>query len=143
MNPQCSFIFPLMPFSFSSDNMFVVHNVHNVSCYLNGVCFNHLFYADNSVILAPSAAALQKLLDKCCEFAMDKDIVYNIKKTKCMTFLPRWLCDLKEHVFYTDGKPLANITEHVYVGIPLCNNFKDDLAIKNNARAICQGQYDN
>jgi hypothetical protein len=112
-----------------------LNNCH-IGCCLNGVCLNHLFYADDSVLLAPSADGLQKLLNICSEFAKSKDIIYNIKKTKCMIFLPRWLRDLKEHIFYTDGKALSNVTKHEYLGVIICNNFKDDYAIRKEMKGV-------
>ena len=46
--------------------------------------------------MAPTAHSLQKLLNICHDFAKESDILYNVKKTKCMMFLPKWLRDLNE-----------------------------------------------
>ena len=35
---------------------------------------NHLFYADDAVLLAPTVDALQKLIDVCQDFARKGDI---------------------------------------------------------------------
>ena len=51
--------------------------------------FNHLNYADDCVLLAPSSAALQSLISICEEFANDNEMIYNTKKTMCMTFYPK------------------------------------------------------
>ena len=45
---------------------------------------NHLFYADNSVILAPSPEALQNLLDYCDIFAKENELTYTTTKSYCM-----------------------------------------------------------
>ena len=36
-----------------------------VDCFIGGVCFNNLSYADDLVILAPTEAALNHLLPMC------------------------------------------------------------------------------
>ena len=47
---------------------------------------NHLAYADDLVILNPSAKCLQKLLNMCSEYGEEHDIVFNHTKTECMYF---------------------------------------------------------
>ena len=49
---------------------------------------NHLNYADDAVLLAPTVSSLQTLVDICQEYATNFDIVYNIKKSRCMAFVP-------------------------------------------------------
>ena len=39
-----------------------------VGCFIGGVCFNNLSYANDLVILAPTVAALNHLLSICDEF---------------------------------------------------------------------------
>jgi hypothetical protein len=53
----------------------------NSGCSFNGIMLNHLFYADDSVLIAPSPTALQNLISVCQEYAMDNDIKYNTLKT--------------------------------------------------------------
>ena len=60
----------------------------NIGCFIDDTCFNHIFYADDSVLMAPSPAALQALIDRSFEFGTSKDLVYNLKKTKCMIVQP-------------------------------------------------------
>jgi exonuclease III len=40
-------------------------NSINAGCYIGSCCVNHLFYADDICLLAPSALGLQQLLDVC------------------------------------------------------------------------------
>ena len=51
---------------------------------------NHIIYADDT-LLAPSPAALQKLLDIAAQFINERELVANMKKTKCMAIKPK--CD--------------------------------------------------
>ena len=50
---------------------------------------NHLMYADDLVLIAPSVRALQVLLGYCDSFAQDNDVKYNTKKTECMLVIPK------------------------------------------------------
>ena len=55
-----------------------------IGCNFNETYVNYLVYADDSVLLAPSPSALQKLMDYCTKFAAHAEIFYNLKKSKCM-----------------------------------------------------------
>ena len=57
----------------------------------NDTCMNHIIYADDTVLLAPSPAALQKLLDIAAQFINGRDLVANMKKTKCMAIKPKFI----------------------------------------------------
>ena len=52
-----------------------------------GCSVNHLSYADDMVIISPSATALQKLLDICSVYTEKHDIVYTVKKSVRMVIL--------------------------------------------------------
>ena len=45
------------------------------SCFIDHVCFNHLFYADDLCLLAPSAIALQKMINICYQYGTENDII--------------------------------------------------------------------
>ena len=57
-------------------------------CHMNGVCMNHVMYADDLTLMAPSAKGLQKLLDVCAEYAREFDIIFNVDKSVCMYYMP-------------------------------------------------------
>ena len=48
-------------------------------------------YADDTALLAPSPAALQKSLDIAAQFINERELVADMKKTKCMAIKPK--CD--------------------------------------------------
>jgi len=49
---------------------------------MNGRTINHLMYADDTCIIAPSPSAPQELLDISADFAVSNFINFNEKKTK-------------------------------------------------------------
>ena len=55
-------------------------------CYINEQCMNHIMYADDIRIMAPTAIALQKLLDVCFEYSIAKDLSFNPVKSVCIVF---------------------------------------------------------
>ena len=61
------------------DHLSTLLNHSSIGCNLNHVYINHVFCADESVILAPSPLALQLLLNYCDTFAKDNELVYNTK----------------------------------------------------------------
>ena len=57
-------------------------------CHLNETVTNHVMYADDICLMAPSAIALQKMLNLCYEFSLSNDIIFNLTKSQCMVFKP-------------------------------------------------------
>ena len=49
----------------------------NVGCSMNGMRVNCLSYADDMVLISPSASGLQNLTDTCCKYATEHNILYN------------------------------------------------------------------
>ena len=47
---------------------------------------NHLMYADDSVLLSPSATALSLLLHVCGKYGLEHDIRFNSKKRAVIFF---------------------------------------------------------
>ena len=58
------------------------------SCHLNETVTNHVMYADDICLMAPSAIALQKILNLCYEFSQSNAIIFNPIKSQCMIFKP-------------------------------------------------------
>ena len=54
--------------------------------YSGNAVINHLMYADDLVVFAPSAKGLQQLLNICDVFGKNNDIIYNCNKSKLMIF---------------------------------------------------------
>ena len=105
-------------------------------CNLNGVSINHLVYADDTVVFAPSPSALQELIDCCEKFAIDHDILYNVKKTKILCIKPKRLKDLHVPNFTLNGRYLCYVSTEKYLGYMVRDNFMDDTDIGRQLRAI-------
>ena len=49
-------------------------------CYINNTCVNHLVYADDMVLLAPSPRVLQGLIDTATKYFVDNGLMINREK---------------------------------------------------------------
>ena len=58
-------------------------------CYIDDQCMNHVMYADNICLLAPSAIGLKRMLDVCLGFSLRNDIKFNPIKSVCIVFKPK------------------------------------------------------
>ena len=58
------------------DDLSIALSNSKYGCPFGRCSVNHLSYADDMVILSPSATALQKLLDICSVYSEKHDIVY-------------------------------------------------------------------
>ena len=60
-----------------------------VGCYIDNLCMNHVMYADDICLMAPSPAALQELIDICYDFSVQNYLSFNSSKSHCMVFKPK------------------------------------------------------
>jgi hypothetical protein len=108
----------------------------NAGCVLDSVCFNHLFYADDSVIMAPSPSALQQLLLVCEEYGLQYELLYNTKKTVCMAFLPKCLKKRNIPKIHLCGVELNWVQEYKYLGFYITENMSDNRDMQRQLRFI-------
>jgi Reverse transcriptase (RNA-dependent DNA polymerase) len=57
-------------------------------CYVGKHFMGALAYADDIVLLSPSPIALRKMLEICDTYALDYNICFNAKKSKCLIVAP-------------------------------------------------------
>jgi hypothetical protein len=107
-----------------------------IGCKLNNQCFNHLQYADDSVILAPSPTALQKLINICDKFAKQYDMLYNEKKTFCMCIKHKSNILIDTPNIILNGNSLQWLKNHQYLGVFINEYFNDDTDIKRQMKYI-------
>jgi len=69
--------------------MFVYSFQAGVGCFIGLHFVGALAYADDLILLAPSASAMRKLLAICEDYAREYSISFNALKSKCMAALPK------------------------------------------------------
>ena len=107
-----------------------------IGCHINDTCVNHIIYADDSVLLSPSPAGLQKLLDICNIYAENHDITYNIKKSICMCLKPSNVKRMHVPTMNLNGKPLKLVQSYKYLGVIINENFTDDKDVERQLRCL-------
>ena len=63
-------------FNVYMNNLSTELNKSGIRCVINNSPVNHLMYADDMCILAPSATGLQNLLNICVDYAKTNTIVF-------------------------------------------------------------------
>ena len=86
----------------------------NVGCYIDGQCMNHLMYADDICLLAPTAIAMQQLLDICNDYGVANDITFNPLKTVGLVFKPAMLFCPRVHI---SSAQLDYVYDAKYLGL--------------------------
>ena len=85
-------------------------------CYINEQCMNHIMYADDICVMAPTAIALQKLLDVCFEHSIANDLLFNPVKS----FI--YLISFKKNFFFQSIVPIRQIIKnYIFICISLVN----------------------
>ena len=73
-------------FNLYMDKLSMKLNSVNVGCCIKSLVINHLMYADDLALIAPSVKGLQTILDICYEYGLSHNIKFNESKSVCMHF---------------------------------------------------------
>ena len=60
------------------DDLSTTLNESKIGCVINNIYINHLCYADDTVLIAPSPTGLQHLINLCHSYALKNEVLYNI-----------------------------------------------------------------
>ena len=106
-------------------------------CYIRSTCVNHLVYADDMVLLAPSPRALQGLIDTAAKYFVDNGLMIDRKNSKCMAIIP--LCNKEINIpsFYVHGTTISRVRHKNYLGYTIL----DDLNTTMLFVAYCYSPY--
>ena len=107
----------------------------NAGCYINDMCINHVMYADDICLLAPSASAMQSLLDVCYDYGSDNDILFNPIKSVYTIFKPK-AYELYLPPVFISSDALKYVAESKYLGFSFCDSKQDDNDILRQMRTV-------
>ena len=98
-----------------------------IGCRLGIVSSNIVAYADDMVLLAPSAKGLNMLIDDALKEALNINLRFNLKKTKCMIFRSSLKVNKVEVVspIRLDGSPVEIVRSFKYLGYIITNDLND------------------
>ena len=92
---------------------------------------------DDFVAGSLSPKGLQKLWNICEVFAIENDMIFNLKKTVCMFIKTKASVHIRIPDVFLHGNVLMWIPEHKYLCVSISNDFKDDLDIKQQIKSVC------
>ena len=99
------------------------------------MCVNHVMYANDICLKAPSPAALQKLIKICYDFIMQNSLSFNFSKSFCMVFKPR-LFKLSCPSLYMSTEKLEYTNRTKYLRFTFNSDKKDDNYMLSQLRIL-------
>ena len=108
-----------------------------IGCHVDETPMNNFSYADDLVIVTPSASALNDLLNICDRFAKDHYIIFSTTKSVCMRILPNRVTLNSCPTVYLGNERLNFVDSFNYLGHTITSDFKDDRDIRKEMRKIC------
>ena len=128
----------LSPYLFNvyMDDLSLRLKKHYAGCKIANNIINHLFYADDLVLLCPSHRGLQELLETCEKFASEHDIIFNTKKSVVMIRRSNLLKTAVVQPFKLCNEVLNEVTETKYLGYYLTDDGKDDRDMTRACRQL-------
>ena len=103
-------------------------------CIAGGTIVNHLMYADDIVLLSPSATGL--LLHVCGRYELEHDIRFYSKKSAVIIFRNSliFVMDFNYPSFVMNGESIKEVPFVKYLGHVISADMKDDLDIMRQCR---------
>ena len=123
-------------FNIYMNDLSISLNNSNIGCSINGFLLNHIMYADDTCIIAPSPSALYKLLGICTSFAQSNFVKFNESKTKCMCFKPTNQYSLYVPDIMLNNKLLSFVSSYKYLGIIVHEKLDDEEDIMRHVKSL-------
>jgi len=111
------------------DDLLLALSKSGVGCYIGSNFVGALAYADDIVLIAPTATAMRKLLSICGEYAIEYCISFNASKSKCIAALPvnhrEQISYLNECCFTVNNKPIEIVQSFQHLGHTITSQLND------------------
>ena len=130
---QGGILSPLL-FNIYMDDLSLQLHRQPIGCSVGGTVVNHMLYADDIVLFAPSAKGLQKLLDLSHTYGCNHDTEFNPLKSSVMYIDSRKAGYAQSMTI--GGKTLNTVTSFSYLGHIICNDLSDDADLKAKCRQM-------
>ena len=121
------------------DDLLLALSKSSVGCYVGSNFVGALAYADDIVLIAPTATAMRKLLSICGEYATEYCISFNASKSKCLAVLPANRRELHSYLnecrLTVNDQPIELVTSFQHLGHTITSQLNDvsDIAAKQYA----------
>ena len=108
----------------------------NLGCYIKGICFNSVMFADDLLILSLSITHLQRMINICYQVLSSCHLELNSKKSSCLRIGPRH--SFIEPKLILNGQELAWKSELKYLGVFIVSSNKFKCSLQNNRQKFFQ-----
>ena len=99
-------------------NVFIVQlKLQGIGCHVASLFIGCLLYADDLILLCPSVAGLQSVLDKCSDIACILSLTFNVNKCHCIVIGK--LCKILIDPMILSGKSIEWCNSIKYLGVKL------------------------
>ena len=132
---QGSLLSPYL-FNIFVDDLSSELNSENIGCPFKDILFNHVFYADDLILISPSTKGLSKLLGVCEIFANRNHMIFNPKKSQCMSFRSKHCQNSELSNFKLNGREINFVESCTYLGHVINNKLSDDDDIFKRCRFL-------
>ena len=116
--------------------LFNIYMDDRVYSWVYSTIVNHLMYADDIVLLSPSATGLSLLLHVCGKYGLEHDIRFNSKKSGVIIFRNSFVKDFSYPSFVMNGESIKEVPFVKYLGHVISADMKDDLDIMRQCRQL-------
>ena len=106
-----------------------------IGCAIHSVNFSILLYADDILLLAPTATALKQLLIVCEVELKSLDMCINVNKSACIRVGPRYKSNCS-NITTSDGQSFSWATSVRYLGIVILNAASFCCSFKHSKAAF-------
>ena len=125
-------------FSLYMDNLSVrLNNVHT-ACMMRESKINHLMYADDIVLISPTALGLSELLRVCEIYSNECDVLFNSSKSSILVFRCKLLKDNFCSKFLMENEEIPVNQRYKYLGHLLSVDLRDDIS-RQRKKVYAQG----
>ena len=125
---QGGILSPLL-FNFYLNDVIVRIKKLKFGCRLGCQMLNMLCYADDMVLIAPTTAGLQHLMNIVNDEITNLDLIINSSKTCCMSFRPKIFLKNRNPKFFIGDHQIESVKSHEYLGIMISNDLTNKLEI--------------
>ena len=128
----------LYPYLFNvyMDDLSQSLNSCKTGCWSGEMMTNHLMYADDLVLLSPSATGLRELLLACEKYSKEHAIIYNSKKSSVLICKNRATLHVPSPSFAVNDIAIGEVANVKYLGHVITNDMTDDAVMMRQRRQL-------
>jgi hypothetical protein len=127
------------------DSLLLSLAASKVGCFIGEIFVGALAYADDIVLLTPTANAMRHMLKQCDSFAADFNLIFNAKKSKCIFIQAKRSRRMNIGPmpgFMINGQPVEFVDQWPHLGHVIAADFSDSYDILQRRNATV-GQINN